>query len=328
LLGEHGRQRKEVRKLVHWIATDARPDLVHLSNAMLVGLAAEIGKLGIPVVGTLSGEDIFLEKIPEPHYGRARQALRERAQGVRAFVALNNYYADFMARYMDYPRAQIHVIPHGLNLEGHGSRAAANGAPPTIGYLARICPDKGLHNLVAAAELLLADPGVPPFRVRAAGYLGKLDRPYLEAICRRAAGWNRAGAFEYVGELTRAEKIAFLQGLDLMALPTVYHESKGISALEAMANCVPLVLPAHGTFPELIGSTGCGLLYEPDDPAALAAVLKRLLVEPALGAELGGRGQQAIRRDYTAAAMAERTLALYRQIVSGRGGAGEPKSAP
>ena len=53
------------------------------------------------------------------------------------------------------PRERIHVIPHGLNLAGHGTRSEHPGEPFTIGYLARICPDKGLHNLLASLYNLL-----------------------------------------------------------------------------------------------------------------------------------------------------------------------------
>lgn len=320
LEGEHGRQRKEVRKLVHWLATEARPDVVHLSNAMLIGVAREIRALGIPVLSTLSGEDIFLEKIPPPHYDEARRVLRERASEVEAFVALNRYYADFMAGYLEVPRERIHVIPHGLKLEGHGTRTTAGEPARTIGYLARICPDKGLHNLVAAAELLLDDPEVPPFRVRAGGYLARIDRPYLETIESRTRGWKRPEAFEYVGELTRTQKIAFLQNLDVLSLPTVYHESKGLPVLEALANAVPVVLPEHGTFPELIEQTGGGLLHPAGDPAALAAALKRLLLDEQLAADLGARGKEAIERDFGAATMAARTLDLYRRVRAQAGG--------
>ena len=316
LEGEHGRQQKEIRKLVHWLKSEARPDVVHLSNTMLLGMAREIRKLGIPVVSSLSGEDIFLEKLVEPFYSQARQALRERAQEVDAFVALNRYYADFMAEYLDVPRERIHVIPHGLNLAGHGTRRDNSGEPFTIGYLARICPDKGLHNLLAAAELLAAEPDNPPFRIRAAGYMSDFDRPYLETLQKRAAGWKRPETFEYLGELTREEKIAFLQSLDVMSLPTVYRESKGLPVLEAWANAVGVVLPAHGSFPEMVAQTGGGLLHDPLDPAALAGQLRRLLHDRAEAAALGARGQLAVRRDFTAAEMAQKTRDLYRTMTS------------
>jgi glycosyltransferase involved in cell wall biosynthesis len=314
LSGEHGRQRKEIKKLVHWLAREARPDIVHLSNAMLIGAAREIRKLGIRVVSSLSGEDIFLEKLIEPFHEQARRALRERAGDVDAFVAMNRYYADFMADYLAVPGERIRVVPHGLNLAGHGTRKDRGDGTFTIGYLARICPDKGLHNLIAAAELLSADALLPPFRVRAAGYLGESDRAYLNTIRQRVAGWKSPETFEYVGELTRQEKIEFLQSLDCMSLPTVYRESKGLSTLEAMANAVPVVLPAHGAFPELIESTGGGVLHSPDGPHALADALRQLMLNPARAAELGATGQRAVRRDYHAQGMAQKTIDVYRDV--------------
>jgi glycosyltransferase involved in cell wall biosynthesis len=320
LHGEEGRQRKEIRKLVRWLTCEASPDLVHLSNAMLVGMAREIRKLGIPVVCSLSGEDLFLEQLAEPFYTQARSAIRERARDVDAFVGLNNYYADFMSGYMQVSRDRIYVIPHGLNLSGHGTRRTGGHSAVTIGYLARICPEKGLHNLVAAAELLLADPSLPPFRIRAAGYLGESDRPYLDAIQKRTAAWQAPERFEYAGELDRAGKIAFLQSLDMMSLPTVYRESKGISALEALANAVPVVLPNHGAFPELIERSGGGVLHHPDQPADLAEKLKQLMQNPQQATAMGLRGQQVVERDYQAAGMADQTLELYRQVQAKSGG--------
>lgn len=317
LEGEHGRQQKEIRKLVHWLKKEYQPQVVHLSNAMLAGMAREIRKLGIPVVCTLSGEDIFLEKLSEPFRSRAQSILRERTREIDGFVALNDYYAGYMADYLDLPRNRIDVIPHGLNLAGHGTRADTPDQVFTIGFLARICPDKGLHHLVSAAELLLADPSMPPFRIRAAGYLGDADRPYLEAIEKRVAQWDKPEMFQYVGELTRAEKIEFLQGLNVMSLPTIYRESKGLPVLEAWANAVGVVLPEHGTFPELIALTGGGLLHQPLEPASLAEKLKHLLHNPRRAVELGQQGQAVVHRDFTAAVMAEKTRELYRRVHAG-----------
>ena len=123
--------------------------------------------------------------------------------------------------------------------------------------------------LAEAFRLLVEEGGIPSVRLMAAGYLGAGDRPYLETIRSQLAEWGLADRFEYVGELDRAEKIAFLQSLDVMSVPTVYPESKGLSILEAWANAVPVVLPDHGVFPELIEDTGGGLLCEPSDPASL-----------------------------------------------------------
>ena len=93
--------------------------MVHLNNVLLIGVAREImRRLGAAVVCSLTGEDGFLEKLPEPYRGQALDLLRERAAEVAALVAMNRYYADFMANYLRVPRERIHVIPPGLNLAG------------------------------------------------------------------------------------------------------------------------------------------------------------------------------------------------------------------
>jgi glycosyltransferase involved in cell wall biosynthesis len=319
LQGEHGRQRKEIEKLIHWLQRDFKPDVVHLSNSLLAGAARPLRKrLGVPIVCSLAGEDIFLEGLVEPHYGQARELLNERAQEIDAFVSLNHYFADFMADYLDVPRAQIHVIRHGLNLAGHGTRPRRPSRPDptvTIGYFARVAPEKGLHLLVEAFGLLCDDRSLPPLRLRVAGYKSAADEPYYQAVLRRIEQLGLADRFEYVGELDRAAKIEFLQSLDLMALPTIYHESKGISVLEAMANAVPVVLPAHGTFPEYIEDTGGGVLCEPQSPPSLAERIAELIRDPKRSDQLGLQGQAAIRARYSSETMAAAHQGLYGRVT-------------
>jgi glycosyltransferase involved in cell wall biosynthesis len=318
LQGEAGHQRKELEKLVSWLVNDVRPDVVHLSNSMLLGMARMFKRqFGPPVVCQLSGEDLFLEKLRPPYHDQVRALLRERAADADAFVAINRYYADFMAGYLTVDRSKVHVVPHGLKLEGHGRRLdKPSSEPRTIGYLARICADKGLHLLVEACEQLASRQDLPPFRLRAAGYLGAADRPYLRELQARIAAGPLAGRFEYLGEVDRAAKIRFLQSLDVFSVPTLYRESKGLPALEALANAVPVVLPDHGSFSEMVADTGGGLLARPHDAADLANKLTALLLDPTRATQLGLTGQQAIQDRYHARRMAEQTVALYQQLAS------------
>jgi len=318
LRGEDGFQHKELDKLVDWLLEEIRPDVVHLSNVMMAGLARMIAqRCGPPVVCSLSGEDIFLEKLPPPHYETARELLRERSADVQALIALNRYFADFMSDYLSVNREQIVVIPHGLNLEGHGERAE-NGASEVqrIGFLARICVEKGLHLLVEAAELLTQEDDVPPFELHVAGYLGAGDRTYFRELESHASEGPLKGKFFYHGELDRPGKINFLQSLDVFSTPTVYRESKGIPAMEAMANAVPVVLPQHGAFPELVAETGGGLLCEPHSAEDLAEKIAVILRDPQLGRRLGQQGRREILKKYHATTMAEKTLQLYQELHS------------
>ncbi len=322
LRGEDGNQRKEVLRLVEWLAHVARPDVLHLSNAMLLGMIYDLRRrLDVPIVCSLSGEDIFLEKLAAPHYSQARDELRRRAENVAALVALNRYYADYMADYLDVEPARIRVVPHGLNLSGYAPHGRErNAGTVTIGYFARICPDKGLHVLAEAFEHLAGDPTLPPLRLVSAGYLGPADRPYLTRIKTRLAERGLADRFAYLGEMDRAAKINFLQGLDIMSVPTVYRESKGISILEAWAAGVPVVVPAHGAFPEMLADTGGGLLCEPENPRSLAEQLRRLIVESSLASACGARAQQAVRERYHAVQMARQTLSIYHAVLEARRG--------
>ncbi|HUT93538.1 MAG TPA: glycosyltransferase family 4 protein [Thermoguttaceae bacterium] len=326
LRGDEGRQAKEVDKLVRWLAREVRPELVHLSNVLLVGVARRLAReLSVPVVCSLSGEDTFLDGIPEPHYSEARAVLRERCGELSALVAMSRYYADFMAEYLAVPRERIHVIPPGLNLAGHGTRPGAEAPaglepsqekPVTIGYLSRIAPEKGLHQLAEAFKLLDDQEGLPPTRLLAAGYLDAADRPYLDRIRSQLADWGLADRFEYAGEPDRTGKISFLQSLDVMSVPTMQAESKGLAVLEAWANAVPLVLPDHGAFRELIEDTSGGLLHEPHRPPALAAALRRMILDRAFARECGLRAQEAVRDRYHAPLSARRTMELYRTLAA------------
>ena len=327
LRGHQGRQRKEIDKLVVWLEQEIRPDLVHLSTVMLAGAARQIQRtLGVPVVGTLSGEDLFLSGLVPPHDAEARTLLGERCAELSAMIALNRYYADFAAEQFSLPRGRIHVIPPGLNLAGHrplGQLAAPAGPPHggshpiTIGYLARICPEKGLHLLAEAFARLASDQRLPPARLVAGGFLDRADRPYLEAVRSRLADAGLSDRFQYVGAPDRAAKIALVQSFDLMCVPTVYAESKGIYVLEAWANGVPVVLPAHGAFPEMVADTGGGLLATPHDPDSLADALRRLILNPSLAADCGRKGQQAVYDRYHAHRMARQTIELYERVVLG-----------
>lgn len=324
LRGQSGRQAKELAKLLDWLTGKFRPDVVHLSNLLLAGLAGPIRRrLGVPVVASLTGEDVFLEKLPEPHNTEARRLLQLRAQDIDVLIALNEYFANRMMEYLAVPRARIEVIPPGLKLAGHAAESGpgklvSSGATIgdfRIGYFSRVCHDKGLHLLAAAFEKIIRRQPECRFRLDAAGYLAAEDRPYLRQIERRLNSPPLAGRFCYRGSPDRNGKTAFLQSVDAVCLPAVFPESKGIAMLEAWANGKPVVAPRHGVFPELVADTGGGILYDPGDAAALAAALVELSADRDRAAAMGRRGLEAVRDRYHDRLMAERTARLYRTVA-------------
>ncbi len=320
LRGEAGPDHKEFAKLVDWLAVEVRPDIVDLSNALLIALAAPLRRrLGVPVVCTLSGEDLFLDGLPEPWRSQALDLVRSQVSEVDGFVTFSRYYAEFMRDYIGVPESRVYQVPLGISLDGHGRAPVrtTSDTAPTVGYLSRICHEKGLHILIEAFRRLREQARFAGVRLRIAGFLGARDQAYWDKLRGEIAGCGLSDAVEYLGEVDRAAKIRFLQSLDVFSVPSVYRECKGLPVLEALANEVPVVQPWHGIYTELINATEAGLLVPPNDPQALADGIAQLLDNAPLRAELGRRGRAAIERLHNADRMAEATLAVY-QSVTGR----------
>ncbi len=177
---------------------------------------------------------------------------------------MSDYYAGFMSSYLGIDRAKIRTVPLGITLDGHDVQPVRTSPPYTIGYFARIAPEKGLHLLAEAYHLLRSRPNVPATRLLAAGYLLNEHRDYLASVEQRLRDWGLASEFTYAGAPDRAGKIALLRQMDVFSVPAVYAEPKGLSLLEAMANGVPIVQPRHGAFTEIVTRTGGGILVAPE----------------------------------------------------------------
>ena len=313
LKGQDGFQRKEFEKMLEWLTSEPAPDVVQLPNALLASLAPAIRRvLKAPIHCTLQGEDLFLDGLAKPHRDEAIDLIRKNAASIDRFTAVSEYYADFMAGYLSVPRGMIDVVPLGIKLDGFEQRRSTRlGSPFTVGYLARIAPEKGLHGLCEAYVRFRQMPGVEHSRLEIAGYLAADQQKYLKEAERQLTSAGLRAEFHYRGVLDRPQKIEFLRGLDVLSVPTVYVEPKGLFLLEAMACGVPVVQPRHGAFPEMLSRTSGGVLVEPGSAASLADGLYRLWKDPALRAELGQNGFNGVREHYSIGRSADRMLDVY-----------------
>ena len=316
LKGEAGFQRKEIHKLLDWLKREAPFDVVNLPYTLLLGLAEPLKRaLGVPVCCTLQGEDLFLDGLGEPYKRQALDLIRTAAVHVDAFLPVSRYYREYMPGYLGLPSEKMRLVPLGITLDGYAPRPQNRSDTFTIGYFARVAPEKGLHVLAEAYRALRSRPGVGRSRLVAAGYLAPEHQPYLRAVQDRLRAWGLDGDFEYRGELDRAQKIAFLHGLDVLSVPATYQEPKGMFLFEAMANGVPVVQPRRGAFPEIVENTGGGLIVEPDDPEALADGILALWRDPDRSAALGAAGAEGVRRFYSVARMAEAAEQVFEALV-------------
>src|SRR5690606_28098379 len=224
---------------------------------MLMGIVRRLRtELKVPIVVTLQGETPFLDMLREVHATAAWQALRERATEVDALISVSKTYQDEMQHRLAVPAGKVHVVHNGIDIEGlqppESVAAPFARLPKTIGYLARMCSDKGLDTLVDAFLLLKQRGSIDGLRLRVAGVRLAEDRSYVNELQRRIARHGFADDVEFLPNIERTDKMAFLHTLSVLSVPARYQESFGLYLLEAMAASVPVVQPRHAAFPEIL----------------------------------------------------------------------------
>ncbi|MFO0938754.1 MAG: glycosyltransferase family 4 protein [Gemmataceae bacterium] len=325
LKGHEGHQRKEVDLLVDFLKSEVKPDVVVLTNVLLSGIIPALKvSLNVPIVATLQGDDLFLDALRPADRQACLELIRHNTSSVSGLIATSHFYADHMAGYLGIDRRRITVIPAGIDLKGHGTANPATTGTTTratnvvtIGFFARIAPEKGFHHFIdsyiewrtrPANAVRSLSPNAPNVKLKASGWFGEQHRNYFNGQLEKLRQVGLAHDFEYVPSPDHASKVKFLQSLDLLCVPSTYKEPKGLFVLEAWANGVPVVLPDHGCFSELVQSTGGGLLVPHGNLAAMADAWNELIHNPDRRRSLGEAGRSAVRERYSAEAMAKTTL--------------------
>jgi len=330
LQGKQGRQRKEVRRLVHWLQHHQTPDVVMFTNLLIGGcLPAVKEALQVPVIVTLQGDDVFLDSLPEHYRQHCLQLMRRIADHVDAFLTHSDSYRLYMSDYLGIEQQKIHVTPLGLDTAEFenwklGSprypAASANDHDSTpeqsIGYLARLAPEKGLHVLVDAFIELAGNLKQTNVNLKIAGWLGREHQVYADQQFEKLDRAGLGDRYQYLGSVDRQQKLEFLHSIDVFSVPATFFEPKGLYALEALAAATPVVLPDHGAFPELIGDVGGGELFPANQAQKLAAIWQRLLADQPRRQQLGLAGQQAVWTRRNAHTMAESTLQSIQTLIA------------
>jgi glycosyltransferase involved in cell wall biosynthesis len=306
LRGEEGNQARELDDLITWLRTE-KPDVVCLSNALLVGMARRIrAEVGAPVLCSLQGEDYFLDALREPHRTAAWQVAWERAADVDLFISPSRYFGDLMTRRLKLSADRVKVVLNGINLDGYDGAAASapKNGPPVLGYFARMCPEKGVDQLVNAFVRLRKRPGMGDVKLRIGGSYGPADQPIVDKCRSILAKENLMPDTEFHPNLTREAKVEFLRSLTVFSVPAPHPEAFGLYVIEALAAGVPVVQPDHGAFSEVVAATGGGKLYSSGNEEALTGAIEAILRAPEQAQAMGQAGRAAVRKGFTADTMA------------------------
>ena len=315
LRGEEGRQTVELERLVAWLASDpgARPDVIVLSNALLLGLARRLrAALRVPVVCWLQDEHVWIDAMPPPDAGRMWQVLRERAADADAFLAVSRTYADRMAAALGVDRGRIRPVHIGVDPAAYRP-ADLHRRPRAVGFLSRLAAGEGFDTFVGAFLELRRDPRFADVRLHATGGVSG-DRRFLRRQHRRLAAVGLAKDAAIDPFAFQSGRAGFLAGLTLLSVPVPGGEAFGTYVIEAMAAGVPVVEPAVGAYPEIFREAGCGTLSPGADAAGLAQAWAALLDDPArLDAE-ARLGRDAVARHFNLDRMTAETAAFLAEV--------------
>ena len=316
--GEHGFQKKEVGRLVHWLKHHAKPDLICLTNLLVGGsIPALKRELGVPIFVTLQGDDVFLEELEEPWRSEVLEEMKKLAAEADGFLTFSRVYRDKMSDLLGIPEEKFHITPIGIDVAEFDSvhRDRQEREPEqVIGYFARMAPEKGF-DVAVDAFIRLAEEN-PTVTFRAGGWLSEKDRAFHTKQLGKIESAGLTSRFEHIEAADEEQKLNFLGSIDVFTVPARFIEPKGLYALEAMACGIPVIFPDRGVFPELIGESNGGNLCEPEDPADLAAKIAELLENPERARMLGEQGREWVTARGSEKAMATATADVYEAALA------------
>jgi glycosyltransferase involved in cell wall biosynthesis len=316
LRGEHGRQVKELNRLIEWLdSQDNKPDIICLSNILLAGLSESIKKkLDVPIVCLLQDEDAFLDTMLSPYAQQAWNMLTERAKNIDAFIAASKYYAEVMQQRLKLGEDRLHVVYMGVSPDGY-EPPSAEPDEPTIGFLSRMCYDKGLDTLVDVFIKIKKDEKFKNAKLRIAGGRTEADTAFINSINKKLRSSGFIDDVQFLTAFDRDTKIAFLQTLSLLSVPETRPVAYALYIIEALAAGVPVVVPNSGVFPEVLETTGGGVIYEPNNKEALAEAIQSLLLDPKNARRLGKQGRDRVLQKLNVEQTAQEMVRIYKMTV-------------
>ena len=315
LRGEQGRQAKELDRLAGYLADVLSPDVIVLSNALLLGTARRIkDTLNCALVCMLQDEHEFIDSLPGEFPEQVWGLMRERAQHVDMFVAGSRYYADLMSTRLGLDDARVRVVYNGIDPEGYVPTGAPP-SPPVIGFLSRLYPPKGLDLLAEAFVRIKRTDALGDARLLIAGGQTGADAKFVKTVRRTLDRAGVGGDVQWLDDFDHDAKRRFLPALSVMCVPDRVGPAAGLFVIESMLAGVPVLEPANGVFPELIDATGGGVLFEPDNVDDLTEKLTALLTDRQGTHRLGQAARTGAMKHFTAQAAAAGLAAVFHEVT-------------
>jgi len=318
LQGSDGFQKDELDELIYFLKHHEKPDVVHLSNALLLGLAKKIREeLQIPVICSLQDEDVWVDAMDEPYRSRIWKLMGEKVLDTDALIAVSDYFAKQMKVKMSIPNEKLRVVHIGVDPSKYTVKSP-NLDVPTIGFLSRSNKENGFEVLIDSFIKLKENPKFSNARLRVTGGKTDDDEKFIRRQVDKLKRKGYQNDIEFVEDFSTEVLGRFYDGLTLLSVPVLEGEAFGLYQLESLASGIPLLQPALGAFPEIIEATGGGVIYQPNTPDALAQKLAEVLSNPDQIREMSINGRKAVEEKFNTSVLIQRMIEVYRLVVDKR----------
>jgi len=314
--GDNAFRPSEVRRLANYLGTDGSPDIIHLSNALILGLARQLKKhMKVKVVCSLLNEDDWIDDMAEPFKSRAWEMIGKESEHVDMFVTPSTYYRDLFISKTGVPGEKISIVPLGFDPEAQCLEKRNEDRPPAIGFFSRVNKHNGFDKIVDAFIQIKQNEKFPGLTLNiCGGYTGD-DKPFLREQIKKIKDAGFGSYIRLYHEFHGEKKAQFFRDVDLISVPVNKYDGYGLYILESNCAGVPVVQPATGGFPEIIETTGGGIIYEPDDIESLTKAITGLLRDSSLRSDLGKLGSRNVREKLSLTKMSEGLEKLYRNTL-------------
>jgi len=319
LKGADGKQSEDLDTLINWLKEHEKPDIVHISNALLSGMAEKLKKeLNCVVVCTLQDEDEWVDEMKEPFCSTTWKLIESNAKHIDAFIAVSDYYAQMIATRIQIPSEKIHVVYNSVGLDDIRENKH-DETYHTIGYMSKISSIFGADILFDAFVELKKEKQFSNLKLKYTGGYTDDYKEVIQEIKRKMKENHLENDVEFFDDLSFAGKKQFLDSISLFCVPSKRKEAFGIQLLEAFAAQVPTIMPNIGGYPEIISQSNAGLLYEPGNKAEnLAIALKKVLADRVLFQELKQNCHKSIRTTFSTTEQTGKTIKIYEQYLKNK----------
>lgn len=316
LMGEQGNQSDELDEMIDWLENHYKPDVIHISNALLLGLAHELkSRLRVPVICSLQDEDVWVDVMSESNRQKVWDLMSEKGQDVDAFISVSHFFTAFSMEKMDIPEEKVHTLHLGVDPDDYQFINSLE-KDRSIGYLSRLCEENGLDILIDAFLILKKDPANNDVTLYLTGGSTGDDTEYIKAQKKKI---KNAGQEEHVVFLENFEtqnRHIFFERVSILSVPVRKGEAFGIYLTEAMASGIPIVQPALGAFPEIVEASGGGIIYGENTPAKLAESLHALLTDKKLLGEKSMNARGGVEEKFNIKKKAASLIEIYEKVAA------------